>query len=111
MNNISKFRPEANSHIENVKKLSSLSKELKPKVESEEFKTLKQALISVYSPNDKMLKFQSAKQWAEEGFELKANSKAYMFWGSPRTSEKDGKTTKFYPVVYLYSENQVKAKK
>jgi hypothetical protein len=107
----SQFRPEANDHKANVKKLSDLSRELRPNVgEGKQFPSLKAALIDAYtSGKSEGVEFKSRGQWAEEGFEIKANMRAWLFWGKPKTSEgEDGQEKRFFPVIYLYSSNQVK---
>ena len=107
--NTSKFRPSANSHNENVRLLSELSKILKPSVQDGNHSNLKAALIQAYTDGKKGIEFKSLKQWQQEGFSVKKNMKAFMFWGTPKEYEKDGETRKFFPVVYLYSSNQVAA--
>ncbi len=105
--NTSKFRPSVNAHNENVKLLSELSKILKPSVKEGTHANLKAALLSAYTDGKDGIEFKSAKQWKEEGLNIKKNMRAFMFWGSPKKYEKDGKLKSFFPVVYLYSSNQV----
>ncbi len=109
--NTSKFRPSVNAHNENVKLLSELSKILKPSVKEGTHANLKAALLSAYTDGKDGIEFKSAKQWKEEGLNIKKNMRAFMFWGSPKKYEKDGKLKSFFPVVYLYSSNQVMAVK
>ena len=110
--NTTKFRPELASHPENVKKLSELSKILKPEISKGSFQNMKAALMSTYSNGKENVEFKSARQWKEEGFTVKAKAKAYLFWGKPILSTgEDGKEKKFFPVVYLYSNNQVSKSK
>ena len=110
--NTTKFRPELASHTENVKKLSELSKILKPQIAEGSFQNMKAALMAVYSSGKENVEFKSARQWKEEGFTVKAKAKAYLFWGKPTMSTgDDGKEKKFFPVIYLYSNNQVSKSK
>jgi hypothetical protein len=110
--NTTKFRPELASHPENVKKLSELSKILKPEIAKGSFQNMKAALMSTYSNGKENVEFKSARQWKEEGFTVKAKAKAYLFWGKPTMSTgADGNQKKFFPVIYLYSNNQVSKSK
>ena len=109
--NTSKFRPSANSHKDNVKLLSELSKLLKPSVKDGSFANLKAALSDAYTDGKEGVEFKSSSQWTKDGFQLKKNMRAFMFWGSPKEYEKEGETKRFFPVVYLFSSNQVTAVK
>ncbi len=110
--NTTKFRPELASHTENVKKLSELSKILKPEISEGKFQNMKAALMATYSSGKENVEFKSARQWKEEGFTVKAKAKAYLFWGKPTMSAgADGNQKKFFPVIYLYSNNQVSKSK
>ena len=73
---------------------------------------MKAALMAVYSSGKENVEFKSARQWKEEGFTVKAKAKAYLFWGKPTMSAgADGNQKKFFPVIYLYSNNQVSKSK
>jgi hypothetical protein len=108
--NISEFRPEVNNHSANFQKLAELSKLLKPEVSED--RNLKQVLTDLYSEGKQDIEFKAASQWKQEGYAIKKNMKAFLFWGSPKKSEgPDGKIRNYYPVVYLFSSNQVKKAK
>ena len=64
---VQKFRPIANSHNENVKLLSELSKILKPSVKDGKHTNLKAALIQAYTDGKEGIEFKSLKQWLDEG--------------------------------------------
>jgi hypothetical protein len=54
------------------------------------------------------------KQWKDEGRRIKKGSKSYILWGRPVRSKKketetepESKNYKFFPIVYLFSAEQV----
>ena len=60
--------------------------------------------------------FNTFHQWREKGFKVKKGSKAFAVWGSPRKGHEDPETKsgeseedeyKFFPLCYLFSDQQV----
>lgn len=69
-------------------------------------------LIKFYS-DDPKVRFQTFKQWKDEGLSVKKGAKAYCVWSKP-IKEKDKETGKeietaedFYGLAFLFSSNQV----
>jgi len=73
--------------------------------------SVNEGLIEMYS-DGKKLKYNTFNQWKEKGFQVKKGSKAFLVWGSPRQvpvtdSDQEEDEFKFWPLCYLFSENQV----
>ena len=75
--------------------------------------TINEGLIDTYSKGNE-LEFNTFKQWKEKDFQVKKGSKAFAVWGKPRKvpvpdSDKDDEF-KFWPICYLFSQDQVEPK-
>lgn len=77
--------------------------------------TVNEIIIENFYKNKKNQIFKTYRQWQEEAKQVKKGEKAFLVWGKPRNinpedeheSEDDEKET-FYPVSYLFSNNQVR---
>ena len=96
--------------------LAQLSRSVKAQIESGEIEaaTINEGLIEIYSEGQE-LEYNTFKQWKEKGFSIKKGSHAHLVWGKPRQvpvvdSDKENDEFKYWPVCYLFSENQVEKK-
>ena len=71
----------------------------------------------IYNPEGN-LEFKTFKQWKEAGYTIKKGSTAFLFWGQPlkdkyvdeetgEITEEEPDTEKFFPLAYLFSNEQV----
>lgn len=78
--------------------------------------TINEALIEHYSKGED-LEFKTFHQWKKDGKRVNKGSSAYVVWGKPRQiskpsdkpakEESDEDKMKYWPMAYLFSENQV----
>ena len=97
--------------------LAELSRVIKMKIQQgiTNAATVNEGLIELYSEGDESLEFNTFFEWKKKGFSIKKGSHAFLVWGKPRKipvidAEKDSDQEdefKFWPVAYLFSENQV----
>ena len=94
------------------KKLSMLSRVIKAQIEVGDIEaaTINEGLIETYSKGEQ-LEFNTFHQWKKKNFQVKKGSEAFAVWGKPRKvpvpdSDKDDEF-KFWPICYLFSQEQV----
>jgi len=95
------------------KELSALSQLIKQQIEigDLEAETVNEGLIETYSDGEEV-EFNTFHQWKDKGFKIKKGSKAFLVWGKPRQvpvpdSDDEDDEFKFWPLCYLFSEEQV----
>lgn len=95
--------------------LSALSISIKPLVQSGMFGSVNEGLIAHYS-NEGHFNLQTFKEWSKRGYSVNKGAKGLPVWGEQRTfntrkgdsiEDENGKERKFYPICYLFSEQQV----
>lgn len=97
---------------ERRKFLITLSKTMRPLIESGAYDTVNQALLGYYSSkNENIEEFNTFHQWKEKGKTILKGEKAFLIWGQPRKTEQtdnpEEKETRFWPVCYLFANTQV----
>jgi len=103
------------AYLERRKHLIALSEAVRPNVgEDGEFGTVNEALKALYE-EDGHEELNTIHGWNEQGYRVKKGEKALLVWGSPRRTQQgeddEDKSTKFWPVCYLFSNLQVKEAK
>lgn len=102
--------------IENRKKLIAISQPAKVLVKIGKFDTVNEAITSIYAEQGhKNLK--TFRQWLKEGRPVKKGEKALLLWGEPvkrrgKKADQEAEEAKdsFFPICYVFSENQVSEK-
>ncbi len=110
--------------------LKTLSEEVKDLVEDETFPTINEAIMETLYKQGNHKTFNTYIGWQKRGKKVKKGEKAFLLWGRPKDQhgnpvtdnneehsqeEKDSETTqdptkenfKFFPVVYLFRNEQV----
>ena len=92
--------------------LKLLSKKVEPLKKAGKIDTINEGIIKTIYTDDKNQEFKSFWSWKKEGKKIKKGSKAFPIWGKPRKAEKQNEESendsyKFFPVAYLFSNNQV----
>lgn len=82
-----------------------------------EAETVNQGLIEMYFENSEVPELSTFGGWKKQGFKVKKGEKStVIIWGKPRkatkkTETKNGKDDeskyKYFPLAYLFTENQV----
>ena len=109
----SKRKKPSAEFIAKRKHLIALSKVAKMMVGEGMVDSVNEALLQMYDENEEGLEFNTFWQWKEKGFKVSKGSKAFLVWGKPKKVPVTQPTTseeeefKFWPVCYLFSENQV----
>ena len=95
--------------------LKELSKGIKLLVKEGKYDTVNEGLIEMYSKSGhKELK--TIHQWNDINMSVKKGEHALLLWGSPKkrdkkqegiTPESEEKEAEFYPLCFVFSENQV----
>ena len=91
--------------------LRELSLSLRALIKEGVFSTINEALIDHYE-NDGHKNFKTFNQWKKDGKSIIKGSKAFFVWGTPKDiphpdPESDDEEFKYFPLCYLFSENQV----
>lgn len=110
----SKRKP-SSAFLAKRKELIALSKAVKLLVKEGQFDSVNEGLLEIYSDGEET-EFNTFHQWKEKGYSIMKGSKAFLVWGKPRqvavaepqTPEEE--EYKYWPVCYLFSENQVERK-
>ena len=98
--NIETYRQER----ENFKKFSAPLLELK---QAGELQSVNQGLMQIYRQHGHTT-LKTWQQWKAEGKGIKNGQRPLYFWGSKTHKyHPDGTMTEFFPMIVLYSENQV----
>lgn len=96
--------------------LISLSASVRPLVEMGVYDSVNEAIVEVYKKeNEEITELHTFLEWKDKGYRVKKGEKAFPIWGRKRkakkTVEKEGeeeeKEFKFFPVCYLFADNQV----
>lgn len=96
--------------------LKALSKVAKMAIESgaTEASHVNEWILDFYrEENPEIEEFNTFHQWKEKGFSIKKGSEAFVIWGKPRKveapddSESDDDEYKYWPLCYLFSDQQV----
>lgn len=101
------------------KKLIALSEEAREIRDEEGLDcTINDIIIERFYTNGHHNTFKTFKSWKEEGFSVIKGSEAFVIWGKKRTIEQakdhreeeseEAKKYKFFPLAYLFSNQQVK---
>ena len=102
------------------KKLIALSEEAREIRDEEGLDcTLNSIIIERFYTSGHHNTFKSFKGWKKEGFSVVKGAEAFVVWGRKRTIEQtkdhregeeseDAKKYKYYPLAYLFSNQQVK---
>lgn len=101
---------------ENRKKLIALSQTAKELVKLGEYDRVNDAIIdAIYLKEHPEIKeFKTFGQWKHEGRTIVKGSKAFIIWGQPRKGQEVEQSTeepqeyKYWPLCYLFADNQVK---
>lgn len=99
-------------YLANRKALIEKSKAARELIEMGEVDTVNEGLIYLYSFNTTIKEFNTFREWKEKGYTIKKGSKAYFVWGQPRkvpqtTDENEEKEFKYWPLCYLFADDQV----
>lgn len=100
--------PTPTNHQVKREQLKKLSAELKPLVESGEFKTINSAILASYK-SDTHQTFKSFDEWKSEGFTVKKGEKSFCIWGKPIARENGEESYELFPILHLFSNAQVEA--
>lgn len=102
------------AYLEKRKTLIALSQSIRLMVKEGIFETVNEGLREMYEEeNPDISEFNTFKQWKEQGYTIKKGSKAYLFWGQPRTVSQvpeggeEPEEFKYWPLCYLFSDEQV----
>lgn len=99
--------------------LIELSQVAKMRQESDcEGMSINEILIDVFYTDEVNTVFHTFWDWKYKGYKIKKGAKAFLIWGRKRSSKKEAETEtntesdeangyKFFPVCYLFSNNQV----
>lgn len=96
--------------------LIELSKIAKMRQEEDlEGMSINEILVEVFYTDKENFEFNTFKQWKQKGMNIKKGATAFLVWGSKRKNKEvqaepvseDEKTFEFFPVCYLFSNNQV----
>jgi len=91
--------------------LKKLSLQVKPLVDAGEFNTINEALIQVIY-KEQGEKYQKFHEWKAQGYTILKGSKAFPVWAQPRKinlkKEETEEEIEYFPICYLFNENQVK---
>lgn len=95
--------------IEKRKQLVEISKVAKALRETEEIDgTINYTLLNYIYNTGNANEFKTFDEWKREGFGIRKGAKAFVAWGKPREKKTDrGDVVKFYPITYLFSDQQV----
>lgn len=105
---------------ERRKELQTLSGIAKKRMEADlEGYTVNEALIQMYrEANPKIKDFKTLKEWNKLGFSVSKGETAFLVWGRPNQAQEEQEQTEpqsqddneelFYPLCYLFSDQQVK---
>ncbi len=92
-----------------LKELSKIAK-IRMSMDCEGMK-VNEILINEFYTDEDNYEFKTFHDWLKEGKKVRKGEKAFLIWGKPRTKEKETKTEEekeeFYPICYLFSNNQV----
>ena len=99
---------------EKREQLATISKKLRPLVESGDFEKINDAIKQmVYAPDGHTV-LKTYRQWQEEGKQVKRGEKALILWAKPKEVQKkeEGKQTEdidysFFPICHVFSQKQV----
>lgn len=108
-------------HRERRKHLKELSKIAKLRMNEDcEGMSVNEILVQEFYTDKENTEFKTLLQWNKEGFKVKKGAVSFLVWGKPRTKEKEQeeqnppseeeKEDEFYPLCYLFSNNQVEKK-
>lgn len=92
--------------------LSQQAREMREENPEFEDWTINQILLFQYSDGAD-IEFNTLWQWRKKGYKVKKGSKAFLVWGKKKTVSQDDSPEenateyKFFPICYLFSENQV----
>lgn len=87
--------------------LKEISQTVKTLVKAGEFKTVNEALIKKIYKQGNATTFKTIDEWNKEGYKVRKGSKAYAIWGKEIEVQNEDSIIKFFPLVYLFSNEQV----
>lgn len=79
--------------------------------------TINQVLVMMYETETSAHEFKTFHDWKKEGFKVNKGEKGFAVWGKPKKAKKtletedgeklEGDEFEYYPMCYLFNENQV----
>lgn len=104
--------PISKKTIEKRKKLSTLSRSLKPLVAALAYDSINEALVEMYKQETGAKEFKTFWGWIQSGFAVKKGSKSFDVWGKPLKrpvddSGEENKEFQFFPLCCLFGDHQV----
>ena len=97
---------------ENRDKLINLSNDLLKKAHMNRSQVRVNDLLYKHYNPDSSLIFNSYKKWLESGRQVSKGQKAFLFWGTPpkhknpESENIDDSPMKYFPLAYLFTEQQ-----
>ena len=109
-----KRRKPSAAHLAKRKELIALSKVAQMMVKEGMADSVNQALLDMYSDGD-VIEFNTFHQWKDQGMNIIKGSTAFLVWGKPKKTalaepnpdKPEEDSYRFWPICYLFSENQV----
>ena len=108
----------AEQHKEKRQQLIALSQEAR-ELQKDKLNdmTINEILVNVYYRDADNTEFYTFYQWKEQGMKIKKGAKAFLVWGKKKEGkgaeqqqeqqEKEAETYEYFPLCYLFSNNQV----
>lgn len=105
-----------NKFKETRKKLIEYSNIAKKLREAENMDmTINEILLKIIYDTKEIKEFNTFHQWKEKGYTVVKGSKAYLIWGQPinkqkaeeQSKEEEDDEYRYFPVCYLFSDQQV----
>lgn len=93
--------------------LKELTKMVKPLVQAGEYNTYNDAIISTIYTDDENQEFKTFWDWKKAGKKVIKGEQGFIIWGRPigktemSNDQQEEKTINFFPVCYIFSNNQV----
>jgi len=80
--------------------------------------SINEILVEEFYTDAENFEFNTFKQWKQKGMNIKKGATAFLVWGSKRKNKEaspepqtdEEKSFEFFPVCYLFSNNQVQPK-
>ncbi|MDZ4667532.1 MAG: ArdC-like ssDNA-binding domain-containing protein [bacterium] len=99
--------------------LKELSKQVKPLVKEGVYPTINQAIIEEIYKDETNHEFKTYNQWDKEDHFVRKGEKGFPLWGAPKNIDqevekneldKEDNNKSFFPLAYVFSDNQVEQK-
>ena len=77
--------------------------------------SINEILVEEFYTDDENFEFNTFQQWKKQGMNIKKGATAFLVWGkkrknkevTPEPANEEEKAFEFFPVCYLFSNNQV----